>query len=314
MEERTQAIRSRSRRRRPRGPRPSASARSTRRSCRPRTPRRRPSAPPRSRKRPRSSAGSWTRARAEAGRLVESARSEMAQDVTRARQAAAPGSGRPRDHRRRAAHPQEPARRGSPPHRAGRDRPGRQGQLAVTLPRADRPALRQGPLRRGARGRRDGSDRAGAGAGRGESSPATPGPDDVLTAPVDQARGAPRGGDGDRAERAGAGKLVQDFVGLVAERGRADHLPEIVGGLPDARGRRARPRPRPGADRGGPHRRTRSGSSRASSSTRSASASSWKSRSIATLLGGFIAQVGSLIFDGSLDGQLARMRQRLARG
>jgi F-type H+-transporting ATPase subunit delta len=34
----------------------------------------------------------------------------------------------------------------------------------------------------------------------------------------------------------------------------------------------------------------------------------------ATLLGGFIAQVGSLIFDASLDGQLARMRQRLARG
>ena len=34
----------------------------------------------------------------------------------------------------------------------------------------------------------------------------------------------------------------------------------------------------------------------------------------ASLLGGFIAQVGSLILDGSLDGQLARMRQRLARG
>ena len=34
----------------------------------------------------------------------------------------------------------------------------------------------------------------------------------------------------------------------------------------------------------------------------------------ATLLGGFVAQVGSLILDGSLDGQLARMRQRLARG
>ena len=33
-----------------------------------------------------------------------------------------------------------------------------------------------------------------------------------------------------------------------------------------------------------------------------------------TLLGGFVAQVGSLILDGSLDGQLARMRQRLARG
>ncbi len=33
-----------------------------------------------------------------------------------------------------------------------------------------------------------------------------------------------------------------------------------------------------------------------------------------SLLGGFVAQVGSLILDGSLDGQLARMRERLARG
>ncbi|HWM79372.1 MAG TPA: F0F1 ATP synthase subunit delta, partial [Methylomirabilota bacterium] len=32
------------------------------------------------------------------------------------------------------------------------------------------------------------------------------------------------------------------------------------------------------------------------------------------LLGGFVAQVGSLILDGSLDGQLARMRERLVRG
>ena len=32
------------------------------------------------------------------------------------------------------------------------------------------------------------------------------------------------------------------------------------------------------------------------------------------LLGGFIAQVGSLILDGSLDGQLGRMRERLAGG
>jgi F0F1-type ATP synthase delta subunit len=33
-----------------------------------------------------------------------------------------------------------------------------------------------------------------------------------------------------------------------------------------------------------------------------------------TLLGGFVAQIGSLILDGSLDGQLERMRERLARG
>jgi F0F1-type ATP synthase delta subunit len=32
------------------------------------------------------------------------------------------------------------------------------------------------------------------------------------------------------------------------------------------------------------------------------------------LLGGFVAQVGSFILDGSLDGQLGRMRERLVRG
>jgi F0F1-type ATP synthase delta subunit len=32
-----------------------------------------------------------------------------------------------------------------------------------------------------------------------------------------------------------------------------------------------------------------------------------------TLLGGFVAESGSVIVDGSLDGQLARVRQRLAR-
>ena len=32
------------------------------------------------------------------------------------------------------------------------------------------------------------------------------------------------------------------------------------------------------------------------------------------LLGGFVAEIGSLNVDGSLDGQLARLRQRLARG
>ena len=32
------------------------------------------------------------------------------------------------------------------------------------------------------------------------------------------------------------------------------------------------------------------------------------------LLGGFVARVGSLILDGSLDGQLSRMRELLVRG
>ncbi len=32
------------------------------------------------------------------------------------------------------------------------------------------------------------------------------------------------------------------------------------------------------------------------------------------LLGGFVAEIGSLLVDGSLDGQLARMRERLVKG
>jgi F-type H+-transporting ATPase subunit delta len=32
------------------------------------------------------------------------------------------------------------------------------------------------------------------------------------------------------------------------------------------------------------------------------------------LLGGFVAEIGSLVVDGSLDGQLARMRERLVKG
>jgi len=32
------------------------------------------------------------------------------------------------------------------------------------------------------------------------------------------------------------------------------------------------------------------------------------------MLGGFVAEIGSLVLDGSLDGQLARLRARLGRG
>jgi F-type H+-transporting ATPase subunit delta len=33
-----------------------------------------------------------------------------------------------------------------------------------------------------------------------------------------------------------------------------------------------------------------------------------------SLLGGFVAEVGGLVADGSLDGQLARIKERLERG
>ena len=115
------------------------------------------------------------------------------------------------------------------------------------------------------------------------------------------------------AQKAGARKLVQDFVGLVAERGRADHLPEIIATyrlLVDA-----------GLGRARAQVRTAVAFTDAEKQKLSARLEQALGKRIileeqvdASLLGGLIAQVGSLILDGSLDGQLARMRQRLARG
>jgi F-type H+-transporting ATPase subunit delta len=115
------------------------------------------------------------------------------------------------------------------------------------------------------------------------------------------------------AQKVGAGKLVQDFVGLVAERGRADHLLEIVTAyqtLVDAELGRARAQVRTAVAFTDGEKRELSGKLEHALGKRII----LEEQVDATLLGGFIAQVGSLIFDGSLDGQLARMRQRLARG
>ncbi len=115
------------------------------------------------------------------------------------------------------------------------------------------------------------------------------------------------------AERAGAGRTLRDFAGLLAERGRIDHLPEITAAyrtlLDEALGR-----------------------ARAEVRTAVALTEDEKRRLAERLgrvlgkqvlldervdqglLGGFVAQVGSLILDGSLDSQLGRVRERLARG
>lgn len=115
------------------------------------------------------------------------------------------------------------------------------------------------------------------------------------------------------ARKVGARKLVQDFAGLVAERGRADHLPEIVAAyqtLVDTELGRARAQVRTAVALTDGEKRELSGKLERALGKRII----LEEQVDATLLGGFIAQVGSLIFDGSLDGQLARMRQRLARG
>jgi F-type H+-transporting ATPase subunit delta len=115
------------------------------------------------------------------------------------------------------------------------------------------------------------------------------------------------------AQKVGARKLVQDFAGLVAERGRADHLPEILAAyqtLVDAGHGQARAQVRSAVALTDKEKQELSARLERALGKRII----LEERVDAALLGGFIAQVGSLILDGSLDGQLARVRQRLARG
>jgi F-type H+-transporting ATPase subunit delta len=115
------------------------------------------------------------------------------------------------------------------------------------------------------------------------------------------------------AQKVGARKLVQDFMGLVAERGRADHLPEIVSayqGLVDAEHGQARAQVRSAVALTDKEKQELSARLERALGKRIL----LEERVDSTLLGGFVAQVGSLILDGSLDGQLARLRQRLAGG
>ena len=115
------------------------------------------------------------------------------------------------------------------------------------------------------------------------------------------------------ATRAGCGTSVQKAVGLVAARGRMDHLPELVTAyraLVDDDLGRVRAEVRTSVAFTADEKKqlvTRLG--------RALGKQVLVEETVDTsLLGGFVAQVGSLILDGSLDGQLARMRERLARG
>ena len=122
-------------------------------------------------------------------------------------------------------------------------------------------------------------------------------------------------------ERMQLSKLSQDFLTLVAAHGRADHLGAIAGAYRDlldaARGRvRARVRtvvPLTEADR----------TALAQRLSQALASNAGSSRPLGVvieevpdtqLLGGFVAEIGSLVVDGSLDGQLARMRERLVKG
>ena len=115
------------------------------------------------------------------------------------------------------------------------------------------------------------------------------------------------------AQRLGCSRLVGDFVGLVAQRGRTDHLAEIARAhqrFVDAERGQVRAPVRSAvtlseAERG----RLAAGLGRIAGKEVIVEA-----RVDTSLLGGFVAQIGSLVVDGSLDGQLARMREHLVRG
>jgi F-type H+-transporting ATPase subunit delta len=116
------------------------------------------------------------------------------------------------------------------------------------------------------------------------------------------------------AGRLGVGRLTRDFVGLVARQGRADHLEAILEVY----------RERLDSDVGRVRARVRSAvpltaGEREQLQQRLGQALGGKQVLLEEtvddrLLGGFVAEVDSYIVDGSLNGQLARLRDRLARG
>lgn len=116
------------------------------------------------------------------------------------------------------------------------------------------------------------------------------------------------------ALKLGVSQLARDFVGLVARQGRGAELPAIVAAfreLVDESLGRVRARVRTAVRLADDERRQLA--------ERLGRALGGKQVVIEEvvdpdLLGGFVAEAGSYIVDGSLDGQLARMREVLGRG
>lgn len=116
------------------------------------------------------------------------------------------------------------------------------------------------------------------------------------------------------ATRLEVSPLTRDFVALVAAKGRVEHLGAIAAayhGLQDQAAGRVRARVRTATPL--------SEGERAALAERLGRALEGKQVVLEEvvdreLLGGFVAEIGSVLVDGSLDGQLARMRERLARG
>ena len=118
----------------------------------------------------------------------------------------------------------------------------------------------------------------------------------------------------DIANRSGLSPLARDFFALVVAHGRADHLvaiSEAYRALADAAAGRVRARVRTAAPLAEEHRRTLASRLGRELGGKDVILDETVDQ---TLLGGFVAEVGSLVLDGSLDGQLARLKSRLAHG
>jgi len=116
------------------------------------------------------------------------------------------------------------------------------------------------------------------------------------------------------AQRSGFSKLTSDFLALVAARGRADHLQATAqkyGELVDKDLGRVRARVRTAVPLTDDGRRTLSVKLAQALGDRQVVLEEVVDRA---MLGGFIVESGSVVLDGSLEGQLDRMRHRLASG
>jgi F-type H+-transporting ATPase subunit delta len=115
------------------------------------------------------------------------------------------------------------------------------------------------------------------------------------------------------ASKLGLSPLLRDFLGLVATRNRADHLVAISSAyraLDDEAKNRVRVRLKTAIALTDTERATLN-----AKLTRVLGGKQVVMEEVvdATMLGGFVAEVGSMILDGSLDTQLDRMRDQLAR-
>ena len=116
------------------------------------------------------------------------------------------------------------------------------------------------------------------------------------------------------ATRLQVSALARDFLALVAAQGRVDHLETIVAAyreLHDEAEGRVRARVRTVVPLSEAERSTLASRLSGAMGGKKVVLEEVADRE---LLGGFVAEVGSLLVDGSLDGQLARLRHLLVQG